>query len=500
MAAGWRRTTSSRERHDRRQRGHHAPAADAQRRAATADKAYDGTREATLSGGSLANLVAGQTLGLTLTDGLFDTADAGTGKTVTGTAALADGSGSASNYELTVGSTVSTTANIDPRLLTVGGVLAADKVYDGTRDATLSGGSLGNLVAGQTLGLTLGNGLFDSADAGAASPSPARPRSSTAPGWRRTFTLADAGTVGATATITQRLLTLSGVAAIDRAYDGTRAATLSGGSLGNLVAGQTLGLAFADGLFDSANVGAGKPVTGTASLVDGSGRASNYTLGNDVAVATTASITPRLLTIDGVVAADKVYDGTRDTTLSGGTLGNLVNGETLSLTAGRWLVRQRQRRRRQAGVRHRHAQCRHRAAGQLRAGERRRGHRHGQHRAAAADAERRRGRRQELRRHARRCLVGGQPGQPGGRRNAGPEPGGGPVRHGPSRRRQAGDRHRRAGRWRRAGRQPRQADAGALAATAAIAPRVLTVSGVLAADKTYDGTRDTALSGGSLVV
>ena len=464
-----------------------------------ADKAYDGTREATLSGGSLANLVAGQTLGLTLTDGLFDTADAGTGKTVTGTAALADGSGSASNYELTVGSTVSTTANIDPRLLTVGGVLAADKVYDGTRDATLSGGSLGNLVAGQTLGLTLGNGLFDSADAGAAKPVTGTATLVDGTGLASNYTLADAGTVAATATITQRLLTLSGVAAIDRAYDGTRAATLSGGSLGNLVAGQTLGLALADGLFDSADVGAGKPVSGVASLVDGSGRASNYTLGNDVAVATTASITPRLLTIDGVVAADKVYDGTRDTTLSGGTLGNLVNGETLSLTLAGGLFDNAN-----AGVGKpvfgtatlsagtgqlaNYALANDGAAIATASIAPRQLTLSG---VVAADKSYDGTRDAALSGGSLANLVAGETlglnlavGQFDTAQVGVAKPVTGTAT--------LVDGSGLAANY-------TLADAGALAATAAIAPRVLTVSGVLAADKTYDGTRDTALSGGSLV-
>ena len=297
-----------------------------------ADKVYDATRTATLTGGSLANLVDGETLGLTLTEGLFDNANAGTGKPVTGTAQLANGSGSASNYQLVGGGAVAATGNISARPLTVSGVVAADKVYDGTRDAALSGGTLGNLVAGQTLGFTLAGGLFDTADAGTNKPVTGTIALSDGSGLASNYVVPAGGVVTATADITQRPLALSGVVADDKVYDGTRAATFTGFSLDNLVAGQTLGVTVNDGLFNTANVGVGKPVTGTAVIVDGSGLASNYVLTSGSAISTTAAIDPRPLTLSGVQAADKVYDGKRDATLTGGTLVNLVPGETLGLT------------------------------------------------------------------------------------------------------------------------------------------------------------------------
>ncbi|MBK9529199.1 MAG: hypothetical protein IPO41_12965 [Acidobacteria bacterium] len=92
------------------------------------------------------------------------------------------------------------------------------------------------------------------------------------------YQLAGGATFSTTADITPRPLTLSGVAAAGKVYDGNRDATLTGGSLSNLLPGQTLGLSLADGLFDSADVGTDKAVSGTATLVDGSGLASNYQL------------------------------------------------------------------------------------------------------------------------------------------------------------------------------------------------------------------------------
>lgn len=298
-----------------------------------ADKIYDATRTATFVGGRLLNLVDGDTLGLSLSNGLFDTADAGLGKTVTGTATLAGNPATASNYQLEGGGAFTTTGNILQRALTLAGVVAASKTYDGTRAAEISGGALGNLVAGQTLVLSLTDGLFDTADAGTGKTVTGTAILSNGTGLASNYLLPE-GSVVATADITRRGLVLSDVAAADKVYDGTRAASLSGYSLANLVAGETLALRVPDAAFDTADAGTGKPVTGNAVLADGSARAANYQLVGGASIATTADIDPRPLTVAGLQAADKVYDGNRVATLSGGTLVNLVPGETLGLAFG----------------------------------------------------------------------------------------------------------------------------------------------------------------------
>lgn len=125
--------------------------------------------------------------------------------------------------------------------------------------------------------------------------------------------------------ITPRPLTLSGAGAADKVYDGTRAATLSGGTLANLVPGETLGLVYGAALFDAAGVGAQRGVTGSVALADGSGRAANYTLAPSVLVQ--ASITPATLTY----VADAVQR-TRGSSLPpfSGSVTGFVAGETLA--------------------------------------------------------------------------------------------------------------------------------------------------------------------------
>ena len=126
---------------------------------------YDGTTLATLSGGALGGLVGSETLTLSTT-GQFDTKDAGTGKTVTAEVTLADGGngGLASNYTVPASSVI-TSADITPKSITVSGVTAANKVYDGNTTASLVGGSFSGLVGTETLTLAA-TGQFDTKDAG----------------------------------------------------------------------------------------------------------------------------------------------------------------------------------------------------------------------------------------------------------------------------------------------------------------------------------------------
>jgi hypothetical protein len=78
---------------------------------------------------------------------------------------LTDGAngGLASNYSIATGATA--TAQITARELIVTGQTALDKVYDGTTTATLTGGSLTGVIAGETVTLNEA-GTFATAAAG----------------------------------------------------------------------------------------------------------------------------------------------------------------------------------------------------------------------------------------------------------------------------------------------------------------------------------------------
>ncbi|MDK9726386.1 MAG: YDG domain-containing protein [Sterolibacteriaceae bacterium MAG5] len=127
-----------------------------------ANKSYDGTTAATITGYGFAGLVGTETLGGTETSATFDTKDAANGKTVTVTGiALTDGAngGLASNYSL-ASTTATTTADIAKASLTVT-ANAASKTYDGNAYSGGNGVSYSGFVNGETatvLGGTLAYG------------------------------------------------------------------------------------------------------------------------------------------------------------------------------------------------------------------------------------------------------------------------------------------------------------------------------------------------------
>jgi hypothetical protein len=230
----------------------------------------------------------------------------------------------AANYTLTVGAT--TTADITPRPLTAAGIVAADKVYDGTTAATLSGGFTGALP-GDALALGTTVGTFDTKNVGT----------------NKTVTFtggvlagADsgnyrlAGPLATTASITPRPLTAAGIQAADKVYDGTTAATLSGGFTGALP-GDQLTLGTTAGTFDTKNAGTNKTVTFGAGVLAGAD-AGNYRLAGPLA--TTASITPRPLAIVIQGPVGKEYDATANATLGANqfALDNAVGGDALTVS------------------------------------------------------------------------------------------------------------------------------------------------------------------------
>ncbi len=102
------------------------------------DKVYDGTTLAVVFGGILSGITGDDEVTLVDTiSGEFVTAEAGTDIEVT-TAFTISGADSA-NYILVQPSGI--TADITPKALTVTGIAVTEKTYDGTTDATLSGGT-----------------------------------------------------------------------------------------------------------------------------------------------------------------------------------------------------------------------------------------------------------------------------------------------------------------------------------------------------------------------
>jgi hypothetical protein len=133
-------------------------------------------------------------------------------------------------------------------------------------------------------------------------------------------------------TVTQADLRVVGVTAENRIYDGGTSASLltAGASLSGVVVGDDVTPSFAGttGTFADKNVGLAKAVTVAGITVSGASVA-NYTL---IQPTTAADISPKVLTVSGITASDKVYDGNTVATLDlhqavlvGVVVGDVVN-------------------------------------------------------------------------------------------------------------------------------------------------------------------------------
>jgi hypothetical protein len=135
-------------------------------------------------------------------------------------------------------------------------------------------------------------------------------------------------------TVNAKAITITGLTGVNKTYDRTTVATLSGtaalsgveaGDIANVVLGGTPVALFADAL-----VSTGKAITITGYTITGSS-ASNYTLSQPVGL--TASITAKELQVTGFSAISKYYDGTSGVSLLGGTLNGIVDGDTVIISS-----------------------------------------------------------------------------------------------------------------------------------------------------------------------
>ena len=283
------------------------------------NKTYDGTTAATFTC-SLSGVVGTDDVSCSGGTAVFASAAAGTGVTVTATGLQLSGA-KAANYTL-ASTTATTTANITAKSVTISGVTAADKVYDGTLTATLNAANatLQGVVPVDASLVSLQSGAkagsFSDKNVGVG-------KAVTASG----FTLAGASAgnytltqpTGLTASITAKPLTVSGITANDKVYDAMTNATLNTASaaLVGVISGDTIALVStgATGTFLDKNVGTGKTVTVAGLTLANTAGSTNYSLTQPTA---TASITPKTLTVSGITANSKIYDGTNSATLNVG--------------------------------------------------------------------------------------------------------------------------------------------------------------------------------------
>jgi len=132
-------------------------------------------------------------------------------------------------------------------------------------------------------------------------------------------------------TVSKAVLTISGLSGVNKVYDRTTTATLSGsGSLVGIIGADVVTLTGTPSpTFASANVGIGIAITVTGYTLGGA-NAGNYTLTQPTGL--TANITAKTLTVSGVSASNKSYNGNTTATVSGGVLTGIISPDVVTVS------------------------------------------------------------------------------------------------------------------------------------------------------------------------
>ena len=284
-----------------------------------ADRAYNGTTTATLNSSNavFSGMVAGDSLSIGSANASFTNKNVGTAKTVNITGITVSGA-DAGNYN--VGTTAVVLANITKAIITVTGITAQDRTYDGTTNASLNTGNVTftGLIGTERVDVSSATGTFDSKDAGDGKTVNI---SNIVLGGSQSsnYTLAST-TATASANIAKASISaVTGITAQDRTYDGTADASLDTGNAAftGRFGNDQLSVAAASGTFADKNAGDGKTVS-IGNIVLGGADAGNYNLVSTTAT-TSADIAKATISgVTGITAQNRIYDGTSDAGLNTG--------------------------------------------------------------------------------------------------------------------------------------------------------------------------------------
>jgi filamentous hemagglutinin family protein len=304
----------------------------------TIAKTYDGTTAALLTAGdfTLTGFVSGQGATVTQTAGTYASADAGGGIAVTASLSPgrfdADSGTLLSNYILPVSAAGTGKIGKASLIVTANGDTVT---YDGTAFSGGNGVTYGGFVDGETAAVLGGTLAFVGSSQGAVDAGKYRikPQGLTSGNY-------DIAYRGGRLTIDPKTLTASLTGTVDKTYDGTTAAALTGAGyeLSGVVAGDTVALNDpTTGRYDTANAGSGKLVLVTGLGLIGAD-AGNYRIAGSVSGAV-GTIDPKLLVAGLTGMVDKPFDGTKTATLTDAnyTLTGLIAGDRVALndpTAG----------------------------------------------------------------------------------------------------------------------------------------------------------------------
>ena len=237
--------------------------------------------------------------------------------------------GSPYTGNIILSSTGATTVNVatisstvSPKLLTITGLIAANKIYDGTTTASFSGTpAYSGLENAETFSVS------GTASASFATASVANGKTVSVLGYTSPSTNYTLSQPILSANITPAILTVTSATANNKIYDGNNSATITG-SLSGVISSETVTF-IPSGTFSQIGIGTALTIISTATI--GGVGAGNYSLTHPSGL--TADITAKPLTIIGLTANNKVFDGNTTATLSGtATLNGVVSGEELNVT------------------------------------------------------------------------------------------------------------------------------------------------------------------------
>ncbi len=212
----------------------------------------------------------------------------------------------------------------------------ASKVYDGSVTATLTGTpSFTGIVGGDTLTITGGTAAYTDKNAGTGNKTVIYSGYTIGGESLGNYDIAAVQSI-AGCTISKKAITaITGLAAINKTYDGGTAAQIvtSGLTLTGIIGTDEVSLTGGVGNFDDKNVAAGKTVTYTGYSLAGAA-AGNYTLNIAVNPTAAADITALQLTIaDPSLSKTKTYDALTAAAVTAGSLTNLISGDAVSIAA-----------------------------------------------------------------------------------------------------------------------------------------------------------------------
>ena len=197
--------------------------------------------------------------------------------------------------------------------LTIAAPTLTSKEYDGTDNAVsvTTMGSVTGIAGGDDVTVNIVSALFDTKDVGTGKTVTVTYDLS---GTDIADYLAPVASVLTTGEITTKVITITGLTASNKDYDGNTDASLSGGMLDGVISPDDVAAAMpTTGTFADQNIGLGIGVS-IANITLSGDDISNYSLTQPTGL--TADITAKELTIGGsFTASDKEYDGTTDATI-----------------------------------------------------------------------------------------------------------------------------------------------------------------------------------------